>query len=63
MVNATLVDAVIVLAREAGRAVMAHYGSPVGVEAKDDSSPITLADRVVLMSSRPGRIKSVGRFI
>jgi 3'(2'), 5'-bisphosphate nucleotidase len=45
MVNATLVDAVIALAREAGRAVMAHYGSPVGVEAKDDSSPITLADR------------------
>jgi len=45
MVTTTLVDSVISLSREAGRAVMAHYGSAAGIEEKEDSSPITLADR------------------
>jgi 3'(2'), 5'-bisphosphate nucleotidase len=45
MVTTTLVDSVISLSREAARAVMAHYGSAAGIEEKEDSSPITLADR------------------
>src|SRR5690606_14822435 len=43
--QADLLQAVIDLALEAGRAVMVHYGTDAGVEAKDDRSPITLADR------------------
>jgi 3'(2'), 5'-bisphosphate nucleotidase len=45
MVVADLLPAVIDMTREAGRAVMAHYGTAAGVEEKDDRSPITLADR------------------
>ncbi|MGH3373058.1 MAG: 3'(2'),5'-bisphosphate nucleotidase CysQ [Nocardioidaceae bacterium] len=45
MVAADLVAAVVELAREAGRAVMAHYDGGREAEEKADRSPITLADR------------------
>jgi 3'(2'), 5'-bisphosphate nucleotidase len=41
----SLVEPVVALAREAGRAVMAHYGTSAGAEEKADRSPVTLADR------------------
>jgi 3'(2'), 5'-bisphosphate nucleotidase len=48
MVTATLRQAVVDLAREAGRATMAYYDAPetAGVREKDDRSPVTLADEV-----------------
>jgi 3'(2'), 5'-bisphosphate nucleotidase len=45
MVAADLLPAVIALTREAGRAVMAHYGTDGAVQEKDDRSPLTLADQ------------------
>ncbi len=45
MVAADLAAAVAQLAREAGRAVMAHYDGEREVEEKEDRSPITRADR------------------
>jgi 3'(2'), 5'-bisphosphate nucleotidase len=48
MVSAQVRTAVIALAREAGRATMTYYGdaADVAVRAKDDQSPVTLADEV-----------------
>ena len=48
MVTATLRQAVVDLAREAGRATMAYYDAPesAGVREKEDRSPVTLADEV-----------------
>ena len=45
MVNRNLTTSIIELVREAGRAIMLHYGTPAGAEEKADRSPITLADR------------------
>jgi 3'(2'), 5'-bisphosphate nucleotidase len=45
MVNENLTTKIIELAREAGRAIMVHYGSAAEVQEKEDRSPITLADR------------------
>src|SRR3954447_26855719 len=47
MVTPQLRSAVTELAREAGRATMAYYGTAdAGVREKDDRSPVTLADEV-----------------
>jgi 3'(2'), 5'-bisphosphate nucleotidase len=41
----TLLDPVLAIAREAGRAILAVYESAFAVEIKDDRSPLTAADR------------------
>jgi 3'(2'), 5'-bisphosphate nucleotidase len=41
-----LLGAVVRLARDAGRAIMEHYGDGIAVTAKADRSPLTLADAV-----------------
>ncbi|HEY8257358.1 MAG TPA: 3'(2'),5'-bisphosphate nucleotidase CysQ [Gemmatimonadales bacterium] len=47
MVTAQLRQAVVDLAREAGRATMTYYdGAEAGVREKEDRSPVTLADEV-----------------
>jgi len=45
MVSRDLLDRLAALAREAGAAAMAHYGSRAAVELKADRSPVTAADR------------------
>jgi 3'(2'), 5'-bisphosphate nucleotidase len=45
MVNPNLTTSIVELAREAGRAIMLHYGRATEAEEKADRSPITLADR------------------
>jgi 3'(2'), 5'-bisphosphate nucleotidase len=45
MVNEHLTTKIIELARDAGRAIMLHYGSAAEAQEKEDRSPITLADR------------------
>ena len=45
MVNRDLTTSIIELAREAGRAIMLHYGGAAESQEKEDRSPITLADR------------------
>jgi len=44
MTDAELLDAVLDLARRAGEAVLAVYGSEFAVQAKEDRSPLTEAD-------------------
>lgn len=39
-----MLEALRTLARDAGRAILAHYDGPVAVEEKADRSPLTLAD-------------------
>jgi histidinol phosphatase-like enzyme (inositol monophosphatase family) len=41
----SLMQAVAELARVAGDAALRHYRTPLAVEAKDDGSPVTIADR------------------
>ena len=41
----TLAEALVVVARDAGRAIMGHYRRGVAVETKADASPVTAADR------------------
>jgi len=43
--NAELLERVETIALEAGRLVMAVYATEFAVDAKDDASPVTLADR------------------
>jgi 3'(2'), 5'-bisphosphate nucleotidase len=43
-VNAALHDSVIALAKKAGAAIMEVYGGDFGVIAKEDASPLTIAD-------------------
>jgi len=44
-IDRDLLDAVVEIAKEAGRAILEIYESDFDVEAKDDKSPITEADR------------------
>lgn len=43
-VNQNTLDALVVLARQAGEVVMAVYGQDFDVSHKDDQSPVTVAD-------------------
>ena len=40
-----LASVLVKVAREAGRAIMAHYRAPIAIELKSDASPVTAADR------------------
>lgn len=42
--QARLARALVRIAREAGAAVMAHYGGPIEAQTKADQSPVTAAD-------------------
>jgi 3'(2'), 5'-bisphosphate nucleotidase len=45
MVNRESLDRLIAIARKAGDAIMAHYGTDAGVTQKGDKTPLTNADR------------------
>ena len=44
MVNSDALNTLITIARDAGDAVMAHYGGDTVVQLKSDASPVTAAD-------------------
>ncbi len=44
MVNPAALNTLIAIARQAGDAVMAHYGGDAVVQLKSDASPVTVAD-------------------
>lgn len=52
--RAGLLDGLIPLAREAGRATLAFYGAETGVSAKADGSPVTKADLASETTILPG---------
>ena len=43
--DAVLLDRIVAIAEDAGRAILGHYRTGVAVERKADSSPVTVADR------------------
>jgi len=40
-----MIDDLLCIARQAGDIILTHYNTPVDVETKSDSSPLTIADR------------------
>jgi 3'(2'), 5'-bisphosphate nucleotidase len=44
-ITETMVEAVVAIAKEAGEEILKVYGTDFAVEAKDDRSPVTAADR------------------
>lgn len=43
--DSVLLDRIVAIAEDAGRAILRHYRTGVAVERKADSSPVTVADR------------------
>lgn len=43
--DSVLLDRIVAIAEDAGRAILRHYRTDVAVERKADSSPVTVADR------------------